>query len=738
MANLSQKTILLLDKLYNLKGEDNVIIQEINNKIGEINASIKEDNEREAALEQEKLNNQNDLLLFNTQQEAFLTAFSGIDNDTFSSLSKIGVDVNIGSMVSAVSEKAPEYIRGLQEKIAEIQTQIDAIVEDRENLERELDGLGSQKVKAEADRSALISLMAQSLSSDAVERKSLTPQYVEDVLSRFDSFESEEINTLSKLIIFPDDGLLEYDNGYDNRLTKSEAGDIKVIELDDPAPLEVVEPVTKEEPKEEPVEVVEPVKTIPVVDGEVAEEKNGELQDNPSITQIYEKQNETDPTSIIDLTSLNGSEEKEEIDEEPVASYLESLGIDMNRFQEENDKEQNIDQLLSELAATEKPLIANNYELLKSLDAEVAAYRYRRGHSYLTDSELSQKITFLRSKNISEKNIKMLLEQANSGLRESFAEIEDRFKSAEELGTPIDNEHINLLSRDLPRLANNIRLLTDAEITIDEKELRNHVDTLTRSTYVRDDLEVLKNYLINITRSNDKYALGVFEKSPYELITDIDDIIENNQEEVLSTNPEVLASRNGAFVDRVKYFKGLGKPISDPSGKNAYAPYIVNLLEAFRENGNKVIEPIGPTINEVNGKISSIIGSENTTSSLVEILDEYYRDRTDFKDIELSDVATEAVTRLAEMFEQVFHAERVGKYTFKVADAYISKPKLERHLKVLASQIEAKGGSIDGIEKEVLLTAMLYNLRQDEKDLRRLAEACLGFNEENTYGGKAL
>ena len=91
-----------------------------------------------------------------------------------------------------------------------------------------------------------------------------------------------------------------------------------------------------------------------------------------------------------------------------------------------------------------------------------------------------------------------------------------------------------------------------------------------------------------------------------------------------------------------------------------------------------------------------------------------------------------------EMFEQRFHAEQIGKYTYKVAEGFISKPKLERHLKVIVKKLEQNGESIDGIENEILLTSMLYNLRQNEPTIRKMVETCLGFNEENTLGGRAL
>ena len=731
MAKLSQKTILLLDKLYNLRGDDNILLQEINSKIEGINSNLEENERRREDLEREKVENQNSLLVFSNQQEAFITAFSGISDDTFAALRTIGVDVNIGTMVSSVAEKAPQYIQELNEKITHIQEEIDRDLDRKRELSEELEDLFAQRTKAEGDRDSLASLLEQCLSSDETERESLPTKYVKDILGRFGIFEADEVSTLTKLIMFPEDGLLEYDSTYEERLSKGLVGEAEDMSYDEH---EDEKKDTAETYGEEPAKELGQVLERPIVITDEPEEP--EVKPAPVKKAEEPAEEPREKTSILDLTALNVP--AEEPKEPTIQEYLESIGLDLEIFREENDKESNIEKLMAELTETDRTLIATNYEILRSLNAEIAAYRYRRNHSYLSDNELTQKVTLLRARGISEKKIRELLEQADSGLRESLETIQARMEVAEELGTPVTDEHAELLGKDLRRLAENIRALSENEITLDDKERRNYQYILTESGYVRADLEVLKNYLINITRSNDKYALNVFTKDPYDLITDIDNIIENNLEDVLSTNPEVLCGRNGAFVDRVRYFEGLGKPIVDTTGRNAYASYILNPLEALRENGNKPIPPVAPTEEEVNRELPSIIGNANTTSGLVDILTAYYKDRTDFGEIELSDVATEGYARLLEQFETAYHAERIGKYTFKVGESYISKPKLERHIGVLVSALEKAGESIDGIENEILLTAMLYNLRQDEKALAKLVETCLGFNEENTLGGRTL
>ena len=734
--NLPQKTILLLDKLYNLKGSDNIILQEIISKIEGTKNSIAEAEQKQKDLEQQKGREETDLLVFTNQQETFLSAFSEIDDNTFAELRKIGVDVNIGSMVSAVREKAPNFMEDLQQKIYGIQREISEAEATKAKLEGELHDLSMAKEKAEADRSTLEGLMEQVLSSDPNERGTLPPNRFRDVLNRFGVFDASEISTLTKLLLFPEDGLEEYDRGYADRLANGLVGEAEVIEADHEEPVQEVkeEPVDKKVVRGSEIRDVDTEdKTADVITPVIVKD------DAPVVRGIEEVIEPVDEkTSIMDLGALNGDHQEPIEKKETAQEFLESLGLDINKFHEENENDVNIEQLMSELASTDKELIKENFELLKSLNAEEVAYRYANNHSYLMDKDLARKITLLRATGISENNIRILLGRPNSGLKESYDVILNRINAAEEMGKPIDDEHTDLLATDLVKLAENIRVLNEYEIAIDDKEFKNNEYTLTVSDFIKPNLEILKNYLINITRSNDKYALNVFLKSPYSLLTDIDTIIEYNLEDVLSTNPEVLTGEKGSFVERVKYFEGLGKPITDPSGKNAFAPYVINLAAAFKENGESADFGSIPTEEEVNKKLPEIIGNENISSSLVKALNDYYLAREEFKEIELAPEAQESYNRLMQRFVELYQAENIGQYTWRVANGFISKNKLERHLKILLNAIIPAGETIDGIENELLLTSMLYNHCYDEETLRKMVETCLGFKEENTLGGMTL
>ena len=84
-------------------------------------------------------------------------------------------------------------------------------------LNKELAELRELLVVHNERRAQLVSLLEQSLSEEEIERESLTASFVKKVLVSFGVFTNDEISKLTKMIIFPEDGLYEYDRGYEER-----------------------------------------------------------------------------------------------------------------------------------------------------------------------------------------------------------------------------------------------------------------------------------------------------------------------------------------------------------------------------------------------------------------------------------------------------------------------------------------------------------------------------------------
>ena len=128
MAGLTQNIEILLDRLYNLRGDDNVILKDLSDRIADTESEITITDERKSRSEVNKINCEGTLELFLTQKQAFEEAFQGLDNDTFSALREIDVNLEIGSLLTAIGERSPEYCERLKVEITGYQSEIDGIL----------------------------------------------------------------------------------------------------------------------------------------------------------------------------------------------------------------------------------------------------------------------------------------------------------------------------------------------------------------------------------------------------------------------------------------------------------------------------------------------------------------------------------------------------------------------------------------------------------------------------------
>ncbi len=769
MAGLTQNIEILLDRLYNLKGEDNVLLKRLATQIETTEGDISNAEADKSENEINKVNCEGKLALFLAQKQTFEEAFHDLDNDTFSALREIDVNLEIGSLLSTIAKKSPEYCENLRTEIASYETAISEANGEKERLEQNLAELNDSKRKSENDREQLISLLEQSLSPNEIERDSLTAHYVKRILDEFGVFTEDELNKLTKLIMFPDEGLYQFDQTYANRL---ENGLVGVYE-DKP---QVTEEPTEEFEQEHKDIVAEEI--IPAgtgLDIEGTEEIYG--------TQIQEQRAGIDNTLVLDLSPLNASSEitqegteepeeqvivltsnegvptefadetetatfeiaqeqpadsVEEISEEnTIEKFLKELGLDLNRFEEDNASK-NIEEIYALLASKEQRLVSENYEILRSLSLEDEAYKYRFGHIYLADSELNKKLTILRAKGIKESIICDLIKNSNSGLRETYDVLETRIKAIESLYQRFDEEYVHLLQCDMVQYVNNLDILTTYGFELDEKEIRNHSALLFHSSNIPINSAILKDYLISIVRNNGKYALSVFWKTPTDLVTDIDSLIEADLENIIATNPEILGTNSCEAIRRVKYCEELGEPIYEGNGNTEFCKHIPSHYEFDKRYGAHTELPRLVQLDEVNPLLANIIGNTEYTEILINTLDEAYRNLPAVLEMELDPEMTVEHERLSHILEDNYGAKVIGKYTYQLGDVYISKNKFERNLTIILNALAHSQQPVSGVEREIILASALYNLRQNEETLTKVAGSCLGFNESNTVGGMTL
>ncbi len=793
---MTQDLAELLERLYNLKGENNVIISQIKGDIQRVEDNIAEETSKQSNNELSKVEMESQLSIFMTQKEAFCSTFTGIGNDTFSALNEIGINLDITNMLDTINEKAPLYCDELNEKIDKAGRAIEDAKHARETLSNELNNLNERLESAKEDRNDLIGLLEQSLSANAAERESLTIKDAKDIIERFGVFNSREVSALAKVILFPEDGLIEFDETYDDRehpdfsKPQEEVEETKE-EKDNDSEIVIVPPVVEEkteEPQEEVEVVQEPVKED---NSEVNLEAylNEEPENEDLTSQTYQNLNsviDDEPTQILDITSLNRSEEQENteeefqditneeaklpefnlqeepivlssevkeenpteseleeetaIDEEPkeeepevtvvaeepkeedpykeLKSNLENIGLNLEYV--EDNKE-----LLEELSNCDIKHVEENYEILRSINVDdKVIYEVRNNHSYLVDKELNKKVTLLRAKGINEHKLKELIETEDSGLEVEYSVLEERIKTIEETNDKLSDENVHLIALDVSKYNDNIKILVDNGFEIDEKDLRNYQAVLYKSDNVKEDVEVLKNYLLSIQRKNGKYALGTFFKNSKELLFDIDDLVEAKLEDLFET-PEVLSNRVDALIARTRYASANNESIFEDEEEGIINKNIVDGLKFYRTYHQDVNEYMPRDRKEVNASIATLLDG---SKEMVEVLDNYYDSTTLFKDIELTDQEKEMLNSLKEIFNNKLNVVAYGEYTYLVNDVPVSKNKVERNLAVLVKGRD----TVEGKEKELILSAVLYNLRQTEDVLKQIIDA---YGSESTKDG---
>ena len=818
MAESKQNVTILLDRLYNLKGEDNVLIRETEDKIEEILAKIANieetiENARANQAEQEQ-----GLTVFLQQKSLFETAFEGLTDETFSALSRIDVNLEMGTLLSRVQEKSPAFINGLNEAIESIKNNIIGYESEKEAANEELAKLRALLVVHNEQRAQLVSLLEQSLSEEEVERESLTTSFVKKVLVSFGVFTNDEVSKLTKMIIFPEDGLYEYDKGYDERVAKGLIGYVEDEEVTlEPTEVTIVSETPVEEEEEElapvvneqqgeeiPLEETEGVPSILNPDGQIkmdldkvgtigedeteevvivsetpveeeetilapivgegtTEETVEEEFEGPAVVlnfQQFEDEDELENilnsgvTAITEETSENIVEEEAPVaeitttveepttevqpEEEPVPeeekfdstkvdAFLERIGLDKNKFAEVNTEP--LVKILKEIDAADEELVERNYEILRSINLDEEAYKMRLGHMFITDPDFSKKITLLRAKQISESKIQTMIKETNSGLRVPFEDMEKRIQSVENLHGKLEESNIYLICKDITKYEENIDTLLRYGIDIDMKESRNHTALLFESLNIPANVEILKNYLISILRSNGKYALSVFWKKPEELLTDIDDLIEAGLENVIATHPEILGMQAASIIKRVKWCEANGHPVFTDDMRSEPCDYIMR-EDTFKRTFDYPMDlPELVNKKQTNDALVDIIGNSDYIEILMNTLDDFYSKTESF-------AAPEVVESMEESFEEFSHyledhakAELVGKYTYNVDGVSICKTKLERNIAIILNTLAAAKQPTLGVEREIVLVSALYNSGLTEEELKKVAGSCLGFSE---------
>ena len=212
MKMLTADMTKLLDKLYNLRGEDSVVLSKME-KERELAEDTKERTTSEKATLQEKIENlTEEERVLGEQGENLVTALSNIKTDDFKTvLDKLKIDFNPDKLSEQISKSLPETINKVQEETKTAQDELVKVETEMNTAIATIEELAIRKDEALENQTRLNEYFELALNGNI----NITRDSITSLLEKFD-FSEDESREAAKILMFPEDALYEYEDRLKN------------------------------------------------------------------------------------------------------------------------------------------------------------------------------------------------------------------------------------------------------------------------------------------------------------------------------------------------------------------------------------------------------------------------------------------------------------------------------------------------------------------------------------------
>lgn len=253
MKTSSLEVTKLLDKLYNLRGSDSVVLKEMESA-RVLAEETKERTTKEKGALQEKISNlQSDSKELEDQGKRLIEVLSGIDKKDFETvISRLNINFDPEALTDRLNSKLPETIEGVNNDIARSEEELVKVEEEMNGAITKIEELGIRKDTAIANQEKLNEYFELALSGNI----NITRDSITALLEQFD-FSEEETREAAKILMFPEDALFDYDNRLKGAEKKSIGDVIKEAKSQESAESPVVETKSEEPNASGTVESVE-------------------------------------------------------------------------------------------------------------------------------------------------------------------------------------------------------------------------------------------------------------------------------------------------------------------------------------------------------------------------------------------------------------------------------------------------------------------------------------------------
>ena len=355
----------LLDKLYNLRGEDSVILAKMNKEREEaIETGERTKNEKEVLLEKiAKLTKEEETL----QEEGnkLISLLSNINRDDFANvLDRLQIDFDPASINDKVNKMLPSTIEKVVAENKLASEELENVETEMNNAITKVEELGIRKDEALSNQAKLNEYFTLALEGNI----NITRDAITSLLEKFD-FNEDEQREAAKILMFPEDALYEYDGIYKSR---------------DKSSRKTITDVLVEAKKESNAEVIETKEEISVPEVEASLEAPSALED--IFDKVITENNIPEAQEVIENVATDeetiAATENELPEKEKLTELLKSLEVNVNLLTNED-----LEKILTNY---DEELIKANIEALKKY--KIALDVIKDNPEILYDKELKEKL----------------------------------------------------------------------------------------------------------------------------------------------------------------------------------------------------------------------------------------------------------------------------------------------------------------------------------------------------------
>ncbi len=355
---LNSEMRMLLDKLYNLRGEDSVVLVSMDKERDQAIKTKERTSKRTTELTSqiEKLESEGHILA--KEGESFKSALETIRKDDFRNvLKELNIAFDPEEIKKELEVKLPKTLEEFSMEKEKAEKELVTVEDEMNSATTKIEELGLRKDEALANQERLNRYFDLALEGNI----NITRDEITSLLEKF-NFSEEEQREAAKLLMFPEDGLYEYEKSLKGIKSKSISDVFKEA---------------KEEIKGEEVTKESPVVEAPLHD----EEPSFNFDFNINIPENKEVQEEKVETVVEPV------QEEKSVSKEDVINLLTSLGFDYLDFTS-NDFEKIMNNF-------DKETIKANAEYIKSLNISLDIFADNVELMY--DKQMKDKIEKLTS-----------------------------------------------------------------------------------------------------------------------------------------------------------------------------------------------------------------------------------------------------------------------------------------------------------------------------------------------------